>query len=232
MQTQVCPCTLLCTNRSHTNSALQDTKIQNQGPRLLWFILRHILERNGIIVKNFMSNLTDLETTLRDSNWDIVRHSSKLHDQLREYDNVGGQIANVETLVTGIYLKIPHENFKSALREKRDLIAIDGRTHTDEAKYNVLELLQSVPDIVQDLKSHNDWDLGPKKEKKQQQKPKASKESSAKSDLASVEAKMDTKLADLKSMFKASIQTNETTNNKHNNHNSNTKSNRTGSLGF
>ena len=66
--------------------ALQDTKIQNQGPRLLWFILRQITERDGIIVKNFMSNLTELETTLRDSNWDIVRHSSKLHDQLHEYD--------------------------------------------------------------------------------------------------------------------------------------------------
>ena len=127
-----------------------------------------------------MSNLTELETTLRDSNWDIVRHSSKLHDQLREYDNAGGRIANVETLITGIYLKIPHENFKSALCKKRDLIAIDGKTHADAAKYNVLELLCSVPDIVQDLKSHNNWDLGPKKEKKQQQKTtKVPKEPSA-----------------------------------------------------
>ena len=83
--------------------ALQDTKIQNQGPRLLWYILRRITERDDIIVKNFMSNLTQLETTLRhDSNWDIVKHSSKLHDQLREYDNAGGQIANVETTITGI----------------------------------------------------------------------------------------------------------------------------------
>ena len=203
--------------------ALQDTKIQNQGPRLLWFILHRITERDGIIVKNFMSNLTQLETTLRDSNWDIVKHSSKLHDQLREYDNAGGQIANVETLITGIYLKIPHENFKSALREKRDLIAVDGKTHADPAKYNVLELLRSVPDIVQDLKSHNDWDLGPRKEKKQQ-KTKVPKEPSAKSDLASFEAKMDAKLADLKSVFKASINTND-------NNNNNSNSNRNG-LGF
>ena len=95
--------------------ALQDMKIQNQqGPRLLWFILHHITERDGII-KNLMSNLTQLETTLGDSNWDIIKHSWKLHDQLREYDNAGGQIVNVETLLTGIYLQIPHENFKSAL---------------------------------------------------------------------------------------------------------------------
>ena len=70
---------------------------------------------------------------------------------------------------------------------------------------------------------HNDWDLGPKKEKKQQ-KPKVPKEPSAKSDLASFQAKMGSQIADLKSMFKASIQTND------NNNNSNT--NRNGSLGF
>ena len=53
-----------------------------------------------------MSNLTQLETTLHDSNWDIIKHSSKLHDQLREYDNAGGQIAKVEMIITGIYLFI------------------------------------------------------------------------------------------------------------------------------
>ena len=95
-------------------------------------------------------------------------------NSVREYDNAGGQIANVETLITGIYLKIPHKNFKSALREKRDLVAIDGKTHADAVKYNVLELLRSVPDlVVQDLKLHNDWDLGPKRE----QKRKKTKES-------------------------------------------------------
>ena len=91
-------------NKFRNELALQDTKIQNQGPRLLWYILRCITpERDGIlIVKNFMSNLTQLETTLCESNWDMVK---QLHDQLRECDNTGGQIANVvETTITGIYL--------------------------------------------------------------------------------------------------------------------------------
>ena len=69
-----------------------------------------------------MSNLTTLETTLCESNWDIIlnHHSLKLHDQ----------IANVETTITGIFLKIHRENLKSALCQKHNAIAVDdGLTH-------------------------------------------------------------------------------------------------------
>ena len=156
--------------------ALQDTKIQNQVPHLLRYILLCITTCDGIIVKNFMSNLTTLETALCESNWGIM------HNQT---------ILETSWSALRVWQKCNHA------------ITIGGKTYAYPEKYNVLELLCSVLDLVQDLKYHNDCDLGPKKEKKQP-KFKVPKEASLKSVLASFQAKFDSEIEELKSLFKVS----------------------------
>jgi hypothetical protein len=154
-----------------------------------------------------MTYAASLEDALKESNWDMIKHSSVLYDKLREFDHAGGNVSTIESLVFGVFLKIPHENFKNAFRNKRSEITKDaqGLSGPDLARYVALESLRCIPDIVQDLSSHNDWDLGPKKNKKTKQTNGKQKDSSA-SDIASFKAEFKNDLEELKALYVANNQ--------------------------
>ena len=126
-------------------------KINNQGPKLLYFILRKLTKKDSRIVADFQLNLTTLEKAFKESGFDMHVACPVLFDSLQQYKCAGGNPETHYSLISTTLLSMHCDALTSLVREWEQA---QMRNHN---KKSIFDLLQKLPIFVTSLIADNTW---------------------------------------------------------------------------
>ena len=127
------------------------TKIDNQGPRLLWCILVCLLSHKDRVKKDVNDELHGLKDILADEDYDITSVCQVLNERLLNYEDAGGDAQSHYSLITNAFLLLHVDAFTSAIR---------GWEQDQKMQNNpkcIYEFLHKVPLIIHNLMGINEW---------------------------------------------------------------------------
>ena len=130
---------------------LYRTKIENQGPRLLWYILVRLLSHKDRVKKDVNDELHGLKDILADEDYDITSVCQVLNERLLNYEDAGGDAQSHYSLITNAFLSLHVDAFTSAIR---------GWEQDQKMQKNpkcIYEFLHKVPLIIHNLMGINEW---------------------------------------------------------------------------
>jgi hypothetical protein len=125
--------------------------INNQGPKLLWHILHKLTLKHTRVTLDIATELDSLKEAFVDSNYDVHKICPVLYDRLMNFKDAGGNIDNQYILVSSAILSCHVDSLTSMVREW------EQKQMRNEGKKCIFELLQAVPNMVDDLVASNEW---------------------------------------------------------------------------
>jgi hypothetical protein len=138
-------------NQFRGEMRLYKDTINNQGPKLLWFILNKLTLKHTRIIADITSELETLKDAFVSSKYDVHKICPILYDCLMNFKDAGGNIENQYILVSSALLSCNVDSFILLVREwEQSQLRTIG-------KKCVFELLQAIPDMVDDLIASNEW---------------------------------------------------------------------------
>ena len=130
---------------------LYNDKTTNEGPKLLFFILRKLTMKDSRIVVDLQLEIPTFESTFKDTGYDVHLVCPSIHDRLQQYQCAGG---NPEThynvLCTGL-ISMHCDALTSAVREW------EQKQMRKFNKKSIFDLLQKLPLLVDNLISDGTW---------------------------------------------------------------------------
>ncbi len=139
-------------NQFRGEMRLYNTNIDNQGPKLLWFILRRLSLNHDRVKANVLDELHTLQEVLVSLKWDVHRICPVLHSRLMDFKDAGGDITSHYELVCTAFTAVHCDAFTSKVREweQKQVLSSSGTKC-------VFELLQEIPLWVDTLVAINQW---------------------------------------------------------------------------
>ena len=130
---------------------LYNDKIKHQGPKLLYFILHKLTQRDSRIVADLQLELPKLESTFKDTGFDMHLVCPALFDRLQQYQCAGGTPDTHYSVICSALLSMHCDSLTSAVREWEQA---QMRKYN---KKNIFDLLQKLPMIVDNLIADGTW---------------------------------------------------------------------------
>ena len=126
-------------------------KINNEGPKLLYFILKKLTQKDSRIVADFQLSLTTLEDAFKESGYDMHMVCPIIFDRLQQYQCAGGTPNTHYSMISNILLSMHCDALTSKCREWEQ-----AQMRVNNEK-NIFDLLQKLPMMVSSLISDGSW---------------------------------------------------------------------------
>ena len=130
---------------------LYKESINNQGPKLLWFILKRLTLHHDRVKANVVDELHTLSTVLESIKFDVHKLCPILHSRLMDYRDAGGDVDSHYELISNTFTNINIDSFTSKIREWEQRKVLSSGTKC------IFELLQEIPLMVDSLININQW---------------------------------------------------------------------------
>ena len=130
---------------------LYRNKINNQGPKLLYFILKKLTQKDSRTVADFQLSLTTLEKAFKESGYDIHMACPVIFDRLQQYKCAGGNPDTHYSMISNILLSMNCDALTSNVREWEQ-----EQMRNNNVKC-IFDLLQSLPIYVSSLITNGSW---------------------------------------------------------------------------
>lgn len=130
---------------------LYKESIDNQGPKLLWFILKRLTLHHDRVKANVVDELHTLSTVLTSIKYDVHKLCPVLHSRLMDYRDAGGDVDSHYELISTAFTMMNIDPFTSKIREweQRKVLSVGTKC--------IFELLQEIPLMVDSLININQW---------------------------------------------------------------------------